>query len=134
MQPVHNYCETHGIPLMVHQGTTFVRRAPLKYALPVLINDVAPAYPDLKIVIARMEHQWINSTVVLIRRPPNVSVDVSALSYRPGQFCNGLLAAVEYGCFDKLSLDSDYLSTQTGDTLRRLRQVNGVTGNSLGLE
>jgi uncharacterized protein len=130
MQPVYSYCETHGIPLMVHQGTTFARRAPLKYALPVLMEDVALAYPDLKIVIAHMGHPWIDDTVLLIRKQPNVYADVSALYCRPWQFCNGLLAAVECGCFDKLLLGSDYPFTQPGDTLRRLRQVNGVTGDS----
>ncbi|MCA9118426.1 MAG: amidohydrolase family protein, partial [Planctomycetaceae bacterium] len=44
--------EELGIPVNIHQGTTFVRNAPLKYANPVLLEDIAVACPDLKMIIS----------------------------------------------------------------------------------
>lgn len=130
MQPVYEYCERHGLPMLIHQGTTFARRAPLKYALPVQLEDVALAYPDLVIVIAHMGHPWINETIALMRKQPNVYADISALYYRPWQFYNALVAAVEYGAAHKLLFGSDYPFTTPEATIRGLQQVNAVTGNS----
>jgi predicted TIM-barrel fold metal-dependent hydrolase len=130
MQPVYAYCEKRGIPVLFHQGTTFPRRAPLKYAQPVHLEDVAMAYPELKIVIAHMGHPWTEETVVLIRKQPNVYADVSALFYRPWQFYNALVIAQEYGALHKLLLGSDFPFTTPGDTVVKLRAVNDITGSS----
>jgi predicted TIM-barrel fold metal-dependent hydrolase len=130
MRPVYAYCQKHGLPILFHQGTTFARRAPLKYSFPAQLEDVALEYPDLKFYIAHMGHPHIEDTVVLIRKQPNVYADVSALYYRPWQFYNGLMLAVEYGCAHKLLFGSDYPFTTPGETLHRLRRVNDVTGQS----
>lgn len=130
MQPVYAFCEKQGIPVLIHQGTTFPRRAPLKYALPIQIEDVALQYPGLKIVIAHMGHPWVADTVVLIRKQPNVFADISALYYRPWQFYNALMLAQEYGVGHKLLLGSDYPFTTPGDTADALRNINHITGAS----
>lgn len=130
MQPVYAYCEKRNIPILFHQGTTFPRRAPLKYSFPVQLEDVALQYPELKIVIAHLGHPWMDDTIVLIRKQPNVYSDISALYYRPWQFYNGLMSAVEYGATHKLLLGSDYPFTTPGETISRLRDVNHVVGNS----
>jgi len=130
MQPVYAFCEKHCIPVLVHQGTTFPRRAPLKYALPIQLEDVALQYPDLKIVIAHMGHPWVEDAVVLIRKQPNVYADISALYYRPWQYYNALMLAQEYGTGHKLLLGSDYPFTTPADTIAALRNVNHITGNS----
>lgn len=130
MQPVYRYCEQKGIPILLHQATTFPRCAPLKYAHPEQLEDVALRYPDLRMVIAHMGHPWENETIVLIRKQPNVFADVSALYYRPWQFYNTLVLATEYGVMHKLLLGSDFPFTTPGETLARLRCVNHITGNS----
>lgn len=38
MQPVYAYCEAREIPVLIHQGTTFARRAPLQYARPMQLE------------------------------------------------------------------------------------------------
>jgi predicted TIM-barrel fold metal-dependent hydrolase len=128
MQPVYAYCEAHGIPVLFHQGTTFPRRAPLKYAHPVLLEDVAIRYPELRMVVAHMGHPWMEDTIVLIRKQPHVYADVSALYYRPWQFYNALVAAVEYGAAHKLLFGTDYPFTTAADSIAALRNVNHVAG------
>jgi len=130
MMAVYAFCEKRGIPVLIHQGTTFPRRAPLKYALPIQIEDVALAYPDLKIVVAHMGHPWVEDAIVLIRKQPNVFADISALYYRPWQFYNALMLAQEYGTGHKLLMGSDYPFTTPADTIAALRKVNEITGNS----
>ena len=130
LKPVYEYCQKRGLPILFHQGTTFPRRAPLKYASPLHLEDVALAYPDLSLIIAHMGHPWMDETIVLIRKQPNVYADISALYYRPWQFYNGLILAQEYGAAHKLLFGTDYPFTTAADTIVALKNVNHVTGSS----
>jgi len=96
------------MPIVWHQGTTFVRRAILAYALPRQIDDVAIRFPALKIVIAHLGHPWIDECVAVVRKHPNVYADISALSSRPFQFQHALVVAGEYGCTEKLLFGTDF--------------------------
>jgi predicted TIM-barrel fold metal-dependent hydrolase len=126
MQPVYEYCQRRRLPILIHQGTTFPRVAPLKFALPILLEDVAFAYPDLKIVIAHLGHPWIAETMVLIRKHPNLYADISALHYRPWQFYNALVMAMEYGVMGKLLFGTDYPFTTPEATIKDLREINRI--------
>lgn len=130
MMPVYEYCQRNHLPILIHQGTTFPRRAPLKFASPLQLEDVALAYPDLTVVIAHMGHPWMEETLVLIRKQPNFYWDVSALFYRPWQFYNGLILALEYGVAEKLLMGSDFPFTTPADNIQALKRVNHVTGSS----
>ena len=124
MLPIYEYCERNHLPILMHQGTTFPRRAPLKFASPLLLEDVALAHPELVIVIAHLGHPWMAETIVLIRKHPNLFADISALHYRPWQFYNGLMLAVEYGVSDKILFGSDYPFTTPSESIRKLREIN----------
>lgn len=128
--PVYEYCARTHRPIIIHQGTTFPRRAPLKFALPIQLEDVALAYPDLTMVIAHLGHPWIAETIVLIRKHPNLYADISALHYRPWQFYNALMLAFEYGVLDKVLFGSDYPFTTPEATLKSLREINKIPGSS----
>ena len=132
MLKVYEFCERSGLPIMIHQGTTFPRKAPLKYALPILLEDVALEFPALKMVIAHLGHPWIDDTLVLIRKQPNLYADISALHYRPWQFYQALITAKEYGVLHKLLLGSDYPFTTPEATIDALRNFNKlVEGTNL---
>lgn len=126
MMEIYEFCEARQLPIMIHQGTTFQRKAPLKYSFPVLLEDVALEFPKLKMIIAHLGHPWINDTLVLIRKQPNLYADISALHYRPWQFYNGLIAAKEYGVLDKLLFGSDFPFTTPAATLQSLREFNNI--------
>ncbi|MGD0123768.1 MAG: amidohydrolase family protein [Terriglobia bacterium] len=132
MLKVYEFCERSGLPIMIHQGATFPRKAPLKYALPILLEDVALQFPALKMVIAHLGHPWIDDTLVLIRKQPNLYADISALHYRPWQFYQALITAKEYGVLHKLLLGSDYPFTTPEATIDALRNFNKlVEGTNL---
>lgn len=122
MMAVYEFCQANQLPILIHQGTTFVRTGPLKYALPILLEDVALEFPRLKMIIAHLGHPWIAETLVLIRKHPNLYSDISALHYRPWQFYNALIMAKEYGVLDKILFGSDYPFTTPE------AQINGVRG------
>lgn len=124
MKKVYEFGQRNQLPIMVHQGTTFVRTGPLKYALPILLEDVALEFPELRLVIAHLGHPWIAETLVLIRKHPHFYSDISALHYRPWQFYNALIMAKEYGVLDKLLFGSDYPFTTPEAQIDGLRTIN----------
>jgi hypothetical protein len=130
MLPVYEYCEQRGLPIMIHQGTTFPQKAPLKYSLPILLEDVALMHPKLKMIIAHMGHPWIDETIVLIRKQPNFYSDISALHYRPWQFYNALIIAKEYGVLNKLLFGSDFPFTNPDATMEALRSFNQIVAGT----
>jgi predicted TIM-barrel fold metal-dependent hydrolase len=129
---VYALAQEFGIPVMWHQGTTFVRDAPLEFARPALLDEVARRFPDLRIVIAHLGHPWIEEAMATIRKHPNLFADISALETRPWQYYNGIIAAVEYGVTDRLLFGSDYPFSTPERTAEGLRQLNDLTfGTSL---
>jgi hypothetical protein len=124
MMRVYQFSQAHRLPIMIHQGTTFVRTGPLKYALPILLDDVAVEFPELRMIIAHLGHPWIAETLVLIRKHPHLYSDISALHYRPWQFYNALILAKEYGVLDKLLFGSDYPFTTPEAQIHGLRNIN----------
>lgn len=130
--PLFKKAESLGIPVNIHQGTSFVRTGPLKYANPVLLEDIAIACPDLRIVIAHMGHPWEAECVVLIRKHPNLYTNVSALHYRPLRHYQALMTAIEYGVEHKLILGSDFPSATLEQVIAGQRKVNNILeGTSL---
>lgn len=128
--PVYRYCQEHGVPILFHSGTTYNRAAPLGFSRPWLFDDVAIAYPDLRMVLAHVGHPFCEECLVVIRKHPHVYADVSALYYRPWQFYNMLIAAQEYKVTHRLLFGTDYPFATAAESIDGLRHVNDVIGNS----
>jgi predicted TIM-barrel fold metal-dependent hydrolase len=129
---VYELAERHGLPVLFHQGASPVREAPLRYAHPLLMDEVAIRFPELRIVMAHMGHPWQRETIVTIRKHPHVYADVSALFYRPWSFYEGLRLATEWGALDKLLFGSDFPIATPAETAAGLRAVNDpIAGTKL---
>lgn len=124
--------EALGLPVMWHHGTTFVRKAPLKYTQPYQVDEIAIRFPDLKVIVAHMGHPGIGETVSVVRKQPNVYTDISGLYPRPWQYYNALMTAIEYGTADKLLFGTDFPLFSAADTIAGLRNINAfVEGTAL---
>jgi uncharacterized protein len=129
---IYRLAQEHELPILFHQGASPVREAPLRYAHPLLMDEIATEFPDLRIVMAHMGHPWQRETIVTIRKHPHVYADVSALFYRPWSFYEGLRLAVEWGAFEKLLFGSDFPIATPGETMAGLRNVNApIAGTAL---
>lgn len=124
--------ERLGLPIMIHQGAIFAKAGRLCDASPLLLDDVATAFPDLRIVIAHMGHPWVFETVTVMRRHNNVYADTSAIPNRPSMLAMALGAAKEYGVLDKVLFGSDspMVSVQSAiDALRDVQQEMSRSGH-----
>ncbi len=124
--PLFKKAESLGIPVNIHQGTSFVRPGPLKYANPIQLEDIAIACPNLRIVIAHMGHPWEDECVVLIRKHPNLYTNISALHYRPLRHYQAFMTAIEYGVEHKLIMGSDFPSATLPQVIAGQWKVNDI--------
>jgi len=124
---VYEFAERHGIPIMIHQATTFPSTGHLRYALPILLDEVAIRFPGLKIVLAHLGHPWEADCVVTVRKHPNLFTDISALHGRPWRFYQAMITAVEYGIGDRILFGSDFPFFTPEQTAAGLRGVNDLT-------
>ncbi len=123
---IYERAQRYGLPVLFHQGTSPVRSAPIRYAHPLLMDEIAIRYPDLKIIMAHMGHPWQVETCVVIRKHPNVYADISGTFSRPFSFWEQLCKAAEWNVLPKLLFGSDFPITTVQETLDALRQVNSV--------
>jgi predicted TIM-barrel fold metal-dependent hydrolase len=126
LEPLWQYAEKHGLPVLLHMGTTFIAQAPLAFTLPRLIEPVALKHPGLKIILAHLGHPYEGECLVTIRKHDNVFADVSALHYRPWQLYNSLMLAQEYGVWHKLLFGTDFPFTTVNASIDGIRKLNDM--------
>lgn len=120
------YATRHGLPVLLHTGTTFIDRAPLEYTLPRLLDNVATRFPEQKLILAHLGHPYEGECVVTIRKHPNAYADCSALHYRPFQLYHSLMLVQEYGVWDKVLFGSDYPFTTVDASVAGMRKLNDM--------
>jgi len=121
--PIFARASALNLPILLHQGATFPRKAELEQSRPILLEKIALKYPDLVMVIAHLGHPWEEETIVLIRKQPNLYADISALFYRPWQMYNSLRLAYEYGAMHKLLFGTDWPVAGIEETIEGLKKV-----------
>lgn len=79
LKPVYEVCLKYNKPIMFHAGMSWQPDAPAKYSHPLHFEDVAIAYPELRMCLAHFGWPWIHETVMLLLKYPNVYTDTSLL-------------------------------------------------------
>ena len=123
---IYQRAEALGLPILFHIGTSPVRMAPIRYAHPLVIDQVAMRYPNLKVIMAHMGHPWQVDTCVVIRKHPNLYADISALFYRPFSFYEAMRKATEWNVLHKLMFGTDYPVTTPEENIEALRSINHI--------
>ncbi|HET6268033.1 MAG TPA: amidohydrolase family protein [Acidobacteriota bacterium] len=77
---LYKRCEEKGVPVMFHTGTSIFVGARNRFADPIYVDDVAVDFPKLKIILAHGGRPlWMQTCHFLIRRFPNVNIDISSV-------------------------------------------------------
>jgi len=80
LELLYRAAESNGIPVMFHTGTSIFPGARNKYGDPIHIDDVAVDFPKLKIILAHGGRPlWMDTAFFLVRRHPNVYLDISSI-------------------------------------------------------
>jgi predicted TIM-barrel fold metal-dependent hydrolase len=87
LEILYRAAEANGIPLMIHTGTSIFPGARNKYGDPIYVDDVAVDFPKMKIILAHGGRPlWMQTAFFLVRRHPNVYLDISSIP--PQQLLN----------------------------------------------
>ena len=121
---VYAAAEQLGMPVLFHPGGAFTELSKMEYGRPVLLDEVARSFPKLRIVLAQLGQPWVDETICLLGKHPNVYADVSGLLRRPWQAYNALVSVHQYGVMDKLLFGSDFPYTNATECIEALYSLN----------
>jgi uncharacterized protein len=83
LEIIYRAAEANGIPVMFHTGTSIFAGARNRYGDPIYLDDVAVDFPKLKILLAHGGRPlWMHTAFFLLRRHPNVFLDISGIPPR----------------------------------------------------
>jgi len=126
LNPLWSYAQQHGLPVLLHTGTTFVSQGWIETTLPRHIDVVARRFPEVRIIMAHLAHPYEGECVAVIRKHQHVYADVSALHYRPWQLFHSLQLVHEYGVWNKLLFGTDFPITNVDESLAGLRSLASI--------
>jgi predicted TIM-barrel fold metal-dependent hydrolase len=75
--PIFMKAQELNIPVMIHQSSTPVIDAPLRYGRPYLLDEVGRHFPTLKLLLCHAGFPWVDECLVLVAKHPNFYLDVS---------------------------------------------------------
>jgi len=119
-----------GLPIIFDADVHRMTAGRMEFAQPMLLDEVAHQFPQLRIVVSHMGYPWVEQTVVLLGKHAHVLADVSGLLHQPWQAYNALLSAYHHGVIDKLLFGSDFpygSATSAIETLYSLNQISHGT-------
>jgi hypothetical protein len=111
------------MPIVFHPGVFIASPTKLEYAQPVLLDEVAREFADLKIIIAHMGYPWMHEVTVLLGKHPNVFTETSWLLHHPWQAYQALLEAYEYGVMDKILFGSGFPASSASVVIEELFSI-----------
>ncbi len=121
---VYERCDELGLPLFVTLEEPLTAKVMLEFARPAAWDEVARALPTLPIVISQLGHPWVDETLLLLGKHPNVFADISGLASRPWQLYNALLSASSFGVMDKLLFGSGFPSDSPAKAIEAVYSIN----------
>jgi predicted TIM-barrel fold metal-dependent hydrolase len=102
--PIYEVIAEYGLPTIFHTGHSGMGTGMrggggvrLKYGRPMLVDDVAVDFPDMKIILAHPSWPWVDESLSMALHKDNVFIDLSGWSpkyFQPQiiQYANGQLA------------------------------------------
>ncbi|HEX9794461.1 MAG TPA: amidohydrolase family protein [Planctomycetota bacterium] len=83
LRTLYRLCQEHQVPVMVHTGTSVFPGARSRLGDPMLCDDVAVDFPELRLVLAHCGRPlWYEEAFFVARRHRNVWVDLSGIPPR----------------------------------------------------
>jgi predicted TIM-barrel fold metal-dependent hydrolase len=79
LETVFRIAAKHDVPVVIHCGDTFARDAKVRMAHPLLVDDIAVDYPDVRFVICHLGNPWFQDTAEVLYKNDNVYADMSGL-------------------------------------------------------
>lgn len=79
-RPYYELAARYQLPFIFHTGDTYSPRAKLRYAHPLLVDEVAVDHPDVRFVLAHLGNPWLIEAAEVVYKNVNVWADLSGLA------------------------------------------------------
>lgn len=80
LEAAFRIAEKYDVPVMIHTGDTYSKTAKVRNAHPLLVDDVAVDFPNVKFVICHLGNPWFQDTAQVLYKNDNVYADISGLT------------------------------------------------------
>ena len=80
LETVFRIAAKYDVPVMIHTGDTYSKTAKVRMAHPLLVDDVAVDYPDVKFVMCHLGNPWFQDAAEVLYKNDNVYADISGLT------------------------------------------------------
>ena len=102
----------------------------LDYAQPYLLDEIAGKFPSLKIVIGNMGQPFLQQTIMMLAKHPNVYGDLTLSPKKIWEVYNVVVSAHEASVMDKLMFGSGFPKAKPGDCVETLLGFNRLLANT----
>jgi predicted TIM-barrel fold metal-dependent hydrolase len=72
LETVRRIAAKHDVPVMIHTGDTYSKNAKVRQAHPLLVDDLAVDYPEVKFVICHLGNPWFQDTAEVLYKNDNL--------------------------------------------------------------
>jgi len=115
--PFYALAQEHGAPVYLHHSAQLgdAHLAPMRFARPWLLDEVAADFPRLTMLVEHMGWPWTQELFALMAHAPNVWTDISMLICRPHLLAWNLTMARDYGLLDRIVWGTDYVGDRVDE-------------------
>lgn len=78
--PYFRLAAKYDLPFFFHTGDTWATKAKVRFAHPLLVDDVAVDHPDVNFVLAHLGNPWLTDAAEVVFKNENVWADLSGLT------------------------------------------------------
>jgi uncharacterized protein len=122
---LYEVAQEMGLPVFFHNADLEPgSEGALVYVQPYLLDEVAKAFPKLKIVIGGMGIPFVEQTLAVLARHENVYADLTIKPNRVWQTYNMVVSAHECGVMEKLVFGSGFPGGNAADCIETLLGFN----------
>jgi predicted TIM-barrel fold metal-dependent hydrolase len=121
---IYELADRLGVPMLWHQSAAYSRESQLEWGNPILVDKIARAFPNLRMILAHVGQPWTGELVVLLRKHKQLFTDLSARFHRKWQLYNALMLGHEYGIVDQILFGSDFPIATTAEAMAQFRALN----------
>jgi uncharacterized protein len=129
---IYEVIEKENLPIIFHSGFGGLKDLTDKYSEPILLDEVACRFKDIKIIISHGGRYFFEQTAMMLRKHPNVYTEISTILPKNNiNIKNNFFILLEFlekikklnGDLKKVFFGSDYPFRGIGETLKILETI-----------
>lgn len=118
------------LPLFFHNSLPLIAEGILDYSQPVLLDEIARNFPELKMIISNMGYPFTDQTLAMVLKHKNVYADLTINPSNIWQVYNTVLNAYEQKATEKLLFGSGFPHGNPNTCIETLLGFNKLLGDT----